>query len=176
MHQPVAALPGASSLLLDPAGQALSQQVFGRRSTSGPIMIGGGIFGAHSNAATALAANTAAKVNFQVTDFDTSGNFSSSRFTPQVPGYYQIHGNVSAGATTSYLIAIISKNNAGGNGLSGQYVFVAAGTAGLFGHVTGIVFLNGSTDFVEIWAQSGAAINTGGSATTDYFHGAWIHP
>lgn len=46
MHLPASALPGASQLLLDPAGQAVAAQVFGRRVPAawapGPIVITGG--------------------------------------------------------------------------------------------------------------------------------------
>ena len=46
MHLPASALPGASQLLLDPAGQAVAAQVFGRRSAwawaAGPLLVTGG--------------------------------------------------------------------------------------------------------------------------------------
>lgn len=46
MHLPASALPGAAQLLLDPAGQAVAAQVFGRRPLAawspGPLIITGG--------------------------------------------------------------------------------------------------------------------------------------
>lgn len=46
MHLPATALPGAQALLLDPAGQAVAAQVFGRRAlwawSPGPLLVTGG--------------------------------------------------------------------------------------------------------------------------------------
>jgi hypothetical protein len=46
MHLPVLALPGAPSLMLDPAAQAVAAQVFGRRASAawmpGPVLVTGG--------------------------------------------------------------------------------------------------------------------------------------
>lgn len=46
MHLPAAALPGAPQLLIDPAGQAVAAQIFGRRApaswTPGPVVVTGG--------------------------------------------------------------------------------------------------------------------------------------
>lgn len=46
MHLPASALPGAPNLLIDPAGQAVAAQVFGRRSippwSPGPLLVTGG--------------------------------------------------------------------------------------------------------------------------------------
>lgn len=46
MHLPATALPGAAALLLDPAGQAVAAQVFGRRAAhawaTGPRLVVGG--------------------------------------------------------------------------------------------------------------------------------------
>jgi hypothetical protein len=130
-------------------------------------------FRAHANAGTAIAAaNTAQKLNFQVVDWDTSSNFTSSRFQPTVAGYYQINGAVDGGTSTSYLISIIAKN--GVQVASSSYVFIAAGSVGFVGHVADIVFLNGSTDYVELWAQSGAVMTTAGAPTGSYFSGCWL--
>lgn len=140
-----------------------------------PSSVPGPVFRAHANAATNIpTANTPGKVNFQVEDFDTSNAFASSRFQPSTPGYYQINGALSAGTSSGYLVAAIFKN--GSMYAQGNFDSVAA-TTGHISTVSDLVFLNGSTDYVEIYGQAAvAAFNTGGSAFADYFSGALVRP
>ncbi len=132
-------------------------------------------FSAYANATTSIANGVETKVNFQVEDFDTAGNFASSRFTPTVAGYYQINASVQfSGVSSTSAAAQIWKNGAVykiGNAVLGS-------TAAPICHVSGIVFLNGSTDYVEIFAyqSSGSSMNNIASASTTWFDGCLVRP
>jgi len=51
----------------------------------------GPAFSAYPSTTTTLTANTDVKVTFDVELFDTANCFSSSRFTPNVAGYYSVN-------------------------------------------------------------------------------------
>jgi len=116
-------------------------------------------FSAYQNSTpTSLVNNTDTKIIFDTENFDTNNNFASSRFTPTVAGYYQISGNVLAIANGSFLGVIIYKN--GSRNLYGtQY---PGGSTYQGATVSGLIYCNGSTDYLELYAiqGTGSSINT----------------
>ena len=98
-------------------------------------------------------ANTWTKVQMNSEDWDTAGCYDPTtnyRFTPNVAGYYLISISVkNQNASTSYRIdAAIYKN-----GLA--YVFFAGpSNSTSYGNSNGsdLVYLNGTTDYVECYA------------------------
>jgi hypothetical protein len=119
----------------------------------------GPAFSAYSSSATSVPDSTFTKVLYATEIFDTNNNFANSRFTPTVAGYYQINANTRYGSITSNNNAFrIYKNGDG---------YVQGATCGLvngyiYMMVSAIVYLNGSTDYVEIYAYqaSGTTQNT----------------
>lgn len=102
-----------------------------------------------------LPLETSVKMNFTTEVFDLDGSYdpTTSRFTPKVAGYYLIIGGFTANdiqAANAYLAAI-HKN--GIQTIGGQ---VGAGSAGAFAtpRVVGILYMNGTTDYAEIYAYS----------------------
>ena len=126
----------------------------------------GPAFGAYSNVATSLSAGVSTKILFQVEEFDTDSNFSSSRFTPSVAGYYQINSGVQFNGTTTASIAI-HKN--GSLFKYGNYM----GASGTFSIVviSSLLYLNGTSDYVEIYCNSSATLSTSPSQAGSYFNG-----
>jgi hypothetical protein len=119
-------------------------------------------FSAYANASISMANNTATKILFQTEEFDTNSNFASSTFTPTVAGYYQINAAISFGGWVStYTFTIIYKN--GSEYKRGSST--ANNLSGLNGIVSSIVYLNGSTDYVEIYGQH----NNGSAQSTSAF-------
>ncbi len=184
----IASIPSKATIegLLSGAGEVIAQAADSAPPAGGasdtmaemviqpsPTAQAGPAFRAHCNAASVLpTANTPAKVNFQVEDFDTANAFAASRFQPSVAGYYQVNAALSAATSSAYLVAAIFKN--GTVYAQGNFDSVAA-TTGHISTVSDIVYLNGSTDYVEIWGQSSAApFNTGGTAFADYFSAALV--
>jgi hypothetical protein len=131
-------------------------------------------FSAYANASTSIPTAAITKVNFAVEDFDTNSNFASSRFTPTVAGYYQINASVQFTGSTTNPLCYITKN--------GLQVKCGSYTTGSFtGPVSvasGLVYLNGSTDYVEVAAYhaTGSSVNTLAAADTTRFDGCLVRP
>ena len=130
----------------------------------------GPLFSAYASAATSIPNNSATKVNFATEEFDTNTNYdtSTSRFTPTIPGYYRVSGCVETAAASGVCNARLYKNGAGAK--AGP--LASATASGGAGAATATIFMNGTTDYVELWffQNSGAAVNTIASATATYFH------
>ena len=115
-------------------------------------------FSAYSTTLTSVTNTTFTKVTFNTEEFDTNSNFASSRFTPTVAGYYQINTCFSGpGSGTGVIVANIFKN--GSNFKSGNQI--PNNAAGTYVVVAALIYFNGSTDYVEIYAYQ----NTGGTVT-----------
>jgi hypothetical protein len=135
----------------------------------------GPAFGAfQSSAQTALTANTSVKLLFQTEEFDTNNNFASSTFTPTVAGYYQINGAVQFVGTTNVGLVQIFKNGAGYK--NGTYISPSSsGTVGFpISVVSSIVFLNGSTDNVELYGFTAASLAPNTGIQNTYFNGCLV--
>jgi hypothetical protein len=124
-------------------------------------------FSAYGDAIQSLANNTATKVAYNVSVFDTNSNYSTAnaRFTPTVAGYYQVNCLASCSIVlTSSLQLAIYKNGAVYQNLYTDYNGGAAIASHTDFTMTGsnLVYLNGSTDYIEIYAT---ASNGGGSTS-----------
>ena len=134
----------------------------------------GPAFSAYQSSAQSSTASTATKVQFQTEVFDTNGNFDNAtnyRFTPTVAGYYQITGAVQWGFITGVCFVAIYKNgaNAAYSNLTNATLIGAGAT------VTSLVYLNGSTDYVELYMyQSNGTNNSTAAANATYFNGALV--
>lgn len=141
------------------------------------VPVNGPAFSAYTNTTqTGLPHATYTKILFDIEEYDTNNNYASSRFTPTIAGYYQINATVSANTLNPAhrLIANIYKNGnlykIGSNSAAGVVSYPASNVASL-------VYLNGSTDYVEIYAygdMSGNTWNSVGSIYFTYFNGTLI--
>lgn len=94
--------------------------------------------------------------NFNET-FDTAAAFNTStgRFQPTVAGYYQINARASYssnGITATYVGVAIGKN---GTGIAFSSVESSSGYPTIT--VTDVIYLNGSTDYVQVGTLHNAA-------------------
>jgi len=133
-------------------------------AATGTVMVSGNMpaFSASANTSQTISSGTHVKLTiFGTKNFDTNNNFSSNRFTPTVAGYYQINcsfgSNDGIGTT---LQAEIWKN--GATYLIGGYS--ATGGAYYNCGISTILYLNGSTDYVEFYGYSLATSSVGGNA------------
>ena len=126
--------------------------------------------------------NTPTKVTLPSEDWDTANAFDSTtnyRFQPTVAGYYRVSGCISmqVDAAASSVGLRFYKNGADWK-RGGSYNATAGGSNTGVGIVTGsaLVYLNGSTDYVEMWAFQNSGANatlfTGQSACT--FQGEYV--
>lgn len=128
-------------------------------------------FSATPSTTQSVTSATYTKVNFGTENFDTNSNFASSRFTPTVAGYYFISGSIYSVSTTAatYIWALVYKN--GGLALSGNLNVPVSNVDGI-GIVNGLVYMNGTTDYVEMYcylAGTLPVIQTGASTVFSAF-------
>jgi len=142
-------------------------------AVTGTAMVSGNMpaFSAYANTTTAISAGTRTKITFATEYFDTNSNFSSSRFTPTVAGYYQINLSFQeANGTSTILQAELYKN--GATYATGGYT----GTAATFymAAVSVLVYMNGSTDYLEGYCYSSASTSVGGGSNANWFTGSLV--
>lgn len=132
---------------------------------SGSSTFSGPAFAAYGNAPTTFPDSTWTKVNFDTKFFDTNNNFSTanSRFTPTVPGYYQLNSSaqlsLTAASPTGTTIFGLYRN--GVEFQRGSRIPNNTGAAGVT--FSTIVSANGSSDYFEMWLIQGS----GGGAITE---------
>lgn len=135
-----------------------------------PNVVGNGpAFAAYQTVAQSLT-STMAKINLQTEEFDTAPCFdtSTSRFTPNVAGYYQLNGAVSVSLSATQVTTSIFKN--GVEVKRGHNTVTNSGT----GSVSALVYLNGTTDYVELWGSFLTTQNTSASAVLTWFNGCLV--
>lgn len=132
----------------------------------------GPAFSAYPSATTALSNGAWTKIAFNTEEYDTNSNYDTTnyRFTPTVAGYYQINGGFSSNANGIEITVSIYKNGA----FYRQGVDYSA-TNGYSAYVSSLVYLNGSTDYVEIFGYiAGAGKTAGSTPASNYFNGALV--
>jgi hypothetical protein len=128
--------------------------------TTGSTFAGTGpAFRAYQDAGQTISNTTFTKVTLATEDYDTASCFASSRFTPTVAGYYLCTGNIRFSASTAgpVIVAAIYKNGAAYQNFEGSTNSSDSST-----QVTSLVYLNGSTDYVELYTYQ----NYGGNRST----------
>lgn len=128
----------------------------------------GPAFSAYQSTLQSLSGSAYTKVQFQTEIFDTNSNFDNAtnyRFTPTVAGYYIVTGQIySVNGATSYQAAIYK------NGTAIQY----GGYTLQISNTTGLVYLNGSTDYVEFYAFASLTGNSSTGQTNTYFQASLV--
>lgn len=104
----------------------------------------------------ALSSGAVTLVTWQTELFDTNNNFASNRFTPTVAGYYQINCSLRCQATNMTNSALSIRKN-GALYINGTNNAFTTTSVSITHSVSSIVYLNGSTDYVEIY---GAVVGT----------------
>jgi hypothetical protein len=147
-------------------------------AASGEVMVSGNMpaFSYGQSVSQNLTTGTATKITFTSSDFDTtSGMFASSRFTPTVAGYYQISSAIqtATGATASNSNYIYIYKNGSVFKQSSSMSAVGIQQAGT---ISGLVYCNGSTDYIEIYMlqQSVAISVTFADTTRTYFQASMV--
>jgi len=142
---------------------------------TGTIMVNGPAFSAYSSSTVSVANTTFTKVTCDTEDYDTNSNFASSRFTPTVAGYYQFNVTCSALSNTAVGQAMVTFYKNGTRFLDGQFESVSA-TANTYKTACGIIYCNGSTDYVEVYVYqtTGLTMSMGTNGSTQKFTGCLI--
>lgn len=119
------------------------------------VPVNGPAFSAGGSATQTISVNASAKAAFDLETFDTNSNYNTSlyRFTPTVAGYYQFNATVSAQTTgaTYGIMAILYRNGSintlGNTALAAAYNYP-------YSTVSAVVYMNGSTDYVETYISA----------------------
>ena len=144
-------------------------------ASTGTVMVSGNMpaFSAYQSSAQTLSNATNTKLQFQTKEFDTASAFDNAtnyRFTPLVAGYYQVSGGFQiATAATGGSIAIY-KNGGGFKSGAGN---PNAATSNQW-QVSALVYLNGSTDYVELYGYVSLGQALVANAQFTYFQAALI--
>jgi hypothetical protein len=148
-------------------------------AADGVTMVSGNMpaFSATRTSSQTFTTSTFTKLQFNTETFDTNSNYDPTtnyRFTPSVEGYYQINGNVSfEGATVGWAQIAIYKN--GSSYVNGSGIINNNNIGGMV-TVSTVVYLNGSTDYVELyaWQNSGGDLGLQTADGRNTFSGAMV--
>ncbi len=129
-----------------------------------PASLGGvPAFSAYMSANQIPSNNTITKCALDTEAFDTANCFNTStyRFTPNVAGYYQINGTVSGYSTATSLVSSYTMLYKNGTTIFGAaYIINVPSSLILQCSASAIVYLNGTTDYVELYGL----VNAGSSS------------
>jgi hypothetical protein len=141
-------------------------------AATGTVMVSGNMpaFSAYANTTQSISTNTYTKITINTENFDTANAFDSTtnyRFTPLVAGYYQINGAVGI-TSTNIVFASIYKN--------GSEISRGEGSASAAypSNVCDVIYLNGSTDYVELWGNVASAASTSAFQAITRFSGVLV--
>ena len=129
-----------------------------------------------STSAQSIAATTNVKVQLNAETFDTDSCFDSTtnyRFTPTTAGYYLITANIGLiNGGADYGTAFIYKN--GGRVSAGRVPIWITGAKNP--QCTDIIYLNGSSDYIELYTLNNSATAEVEAGTDEtWLTGAFIH-
>jgi hypothetical protein len=117
-----------------------------------PVAVGTGgktvAFRGEMSAAQSVEKGKLTLVNLSETSIDTDNALTDRKFKPSVAGYYQVNGSVSrgSGSIVSEIIAVISKTGS----VVSYGSTVDSTNQSTTSHVSDIVYLNGTTDYLEL--------------------------
>ena len=120
-------------------------------------------FSAYQSSGQSISSTTFTKITCGTKEWDTNSNYDNAtnyRFTPTVAGYYQVNGVIGFTVSTrSNTVAAIYKNGVIYKTLNqlDSNLYIIGGSS--------VVYLNGSTDYIELYVYSGAS---GTTATGTY--------
>ena len=144
---------------------------------SGTLNVGGPAFHAWNNSSFTITGTSNTKMVYDSVassggGFDTNNCYSTanSRFTPTVAGYYQIGGSIWVGSPGNNTILTLYKNGSAFKELN--RLNYSTGALGMNGSC--LVYLNGSTDYVELYGYLTNTTTLGGSGNNLYlwFYGS----
>jgi hypothetical protein len=128
----------------------------------------GPAFSAYISSQT-LSSGTVTKIAFSLKEYDTANCFDNTtnyRFQPTVPGYYLMSGGIQINVTDTTITVLLYKNGSNYRALQTLSTATAGGCYG-----SSLVYLNGSTDYVELYGRAGSGQALNPSSIYTYFQG-----
>lgn len=147
-------------------------------AATGTVMVSGNMpaFSAYRSTSDQSVTNGAwTKLQAQTEEFDTSSaydNATNYRYTPLTAGYYQVNGEILANGTST-LIRIIPAIYKNGSAFKyGNDYIMATGGQSVRASVSALIYMNGSTDYLELYANlngSGTLTFSASTGLDNYF-------
>ena len=108
-----------------------------------------------------ISASTWTKVNLATETFDTDSCFDTStyRFTPNVAGYYQVNASIMHNCSGTTTVALTSVYKNGSSLVLSEWANWTFGSGNSI-NCSDIVYMNGSTDYLELYGYSGSSSAT----------------
>lgn len=141
-------------------------------------MLGSGLagngpaFSAYQTSAQNISSiNTWTKLQFGSKEWDTASCFDATtnyRFTPNVAGYYQVSGGFGMATTPCGVYVAVYKNGS----IAKKLAATGGSQYAIYG--SAMVYLNGSTDYIELYGQLSTAQNTNGGSVYDAYFQAFL--
>jgi hypothetical protein len=149
-------------------------------TTSGTLALASTVpaFSAYLGTNQTLSGNTWTKLQINTEEFDTNSNYDPTtnyRFTPTVAGYYQFSCGIAAlaGANTALLSSIYKNGTAAKTATN--YSATSNGLDDWSVSISAIIYMNGSTDYVELHANLvGATLTVNSGAANTWFSGCLL--
>jgi hypothetical protein len=147
-------------------------------AASGEVMVSGNqpAFRAYSNTTQTFTTAVSTKIGINTVDFDTNSNFitATNRFQPTVAGYYQINSCAYFSTTvniTSWFLFIYKNGAVNSYGNGAQVTVINA-----FATAADIIYLNGSTDYIELYGYitGTGTLSCNAGTTFTYFSGSLV--
>jgi len=136
----------------------------------------GPAFSAYQGSIQTISSGTFTKLQINTKEYDTNSNYDATtnyRFTPTVAGYYQFNGqyDLQSGSPTRAIIAVYK--NGSGTRANGNDLSVSSGnlSGGCGPVVSKLWYMNGSTDYVELWCY---LLGGGVVDANAYFQGSMV--
>ena len=130
-------------------------------------MLGAGVyagygpaFAAYPSASQSFTTATETKVQYNIKVFDTATCYDTStyRFTPNGAGYYYMSAVIGFNLSSSTSGIKLYKNGSPSTGTAINFGQVVNNTGIVSICASGLVYLNGSTDYVEVYARQDTGI------------------
>ena len=151
----------------------------------GNFMLGKPVAQLTSTATTAVTLTTATPIPFSVANLNRDNSWSSatnpSRYTAQTAGWYFVQAEIHWAALAGTYRACYLRKNAAATGVAGSlHQILGSATASQTTHCASLVYLNGTTDYVELIGVSGtttalaASSIVGAPTTTANMNVVWV--
>ena len=132
-------------------------------------------FSAYLGSNQSITTGTYTKVQCNTEEFDTNSNYDNAtnyRFTPTVAGYYQVNARLSSSVNTTLIIATIYKN---GVDFKRGMDIRASVTASTACNASALIYMNGTTDYIELYAYIlGTTPSVESGAIFNYFQASMV--
>ena len=178
-----AAVSGGDIALTLPTSVGSAGQYLRNSSTAGTLefaTFGGPAFRAERSSSQSITTSVNVKVQFDSETFDTDSDYDNTtnyRFTPSKAGYYSVTASLFVNWSVSQFSTALVKLYKNGSEYSRASHLTAAASAdyGTIIH-TDLVYMNGSTDYAEVYIFTNAGGPTvDGGADNSFFAAHWVH-